>query len=106
MLRLHRITDPYEFLIDKVDGSVIMPGDFYYKDDDDGLIVNAKTLHNLKEEQRKDNYDYTLRDNAQNWKDYNEQMKEAEHELLKTEILDRKIWWHEASNNQKEEDNA
>lgn len=104
MLRLHRITDPYEFLMDKVDGSVIMPGDFYYEDDEDGLIVNAKTLYNLKEKKRKENYDYSLRDNAQSWKDYNQQMKQAEQELLKEDVLTRKVWGHEAENNEKEGD--
>jgi len=104
MLRLHRITDEYEFMKDTVTGQVIMPGDFYYQDDEDPtIIVNAKTLHDLKMKKKKDNWDYSDLNDAKSRKEYEQQLKQAEYELRKETILENKIWGHEASNYEKDE---
>lgn len=103
MLRLHRITDPYTFMKDTVTGQVIMPGDFYYQDDEDEtIIVNAKTLHDMKMKKKKDEWDYSDLNNATSRKEYEQQLREAEYELRKESILERKIWGHESSNYDKD----
>lgn len=100
MLRLHRITDPNEFRLDTVTGQVILPGDFYYVDDEDGLVVNAKTYYNLKFKKKKNEWPYTAQLNeAKSQKEYNQQLKQAEHDLLKQTVLTRKVWGKDSQNN-------
>ena len=91
MLHLKRITRFNEFLRCKVSDQIMMYGDFYYEDDEDGLIVSAKYYHDLKKQRKEENWDYSLRDGFESQKEYQDQLREAEKALFESTVLDREI---------------
>lgn len=91
MLVLKRITCANDFLMCKVSGEVICPGDFYYKDDDDGLIVRADVYHEYIKKKKESEFDYTKLNNAKSQQEYEEQLKKLEQQFLKDSLLDRKV---------------
>ncbi len=84
--------DILEFIKCKVSDQVMMYGDFYYEDTDDGLIVSATYYHELKKRKEEEEFDYTKLNNATSEKEYSELLKQAERELLEKTIFDRKIY--------------
>lgn len=88
---LKRIVEPYE--IHKCDYSeeLIIRGEFYYEDTEDGYIIKASVYHELKEKAKKETFDYSMLEKAQNEYEYREAMKLAEKELLSAGILEREI---------------
>ena len=83
----------------------MMYGDFYYEDDEDGTIVSANYYHQLKEQKKRDNFDYTILNNAKSQKEYQDQLEKAEQEYLQATILDRKMFNKTAQNYEKGYDN-
>jgi len=107
MLRLKRIVHPFDFMFDST-GEILMYGDFYYEDDEDvdthghPYRIRATTYQNLKNQRKKDNWDYTTLNNAETLRDYEKQLKDAEHELFKESVLSRKVWNKDSQNNDKD----
>ena len=69
-----------------------MYGDFYYEDDQTGKRVDAQYYHQLKEEQREENWDYTTLNEAESQRDYQEQLRELEREALSQSILNEEVF--------------
>lgn len=92
MLHLKRITHDYEFMRCHISDELIAYGDWYYEDDEDGLIVKFTVYQRIKEKRIRDTFDYSLLEKAQNEREYREQLKKAERELFETTVLDRKIY--------------
>lgn len=69
-----------------------MYGDFYYEDDQTGKRVDAQYYHQLKEEKREENWDYSTLNEAESQRDYQEQLKELEREVLSQSILNEEVF--------------
>ena len=91
MLMLHRMVDPFEVRKCDVSGEMIVYGDFYYEDTDDGVTVKATVYKKLKDEMENNRFDRTLLNKAQSDAEYKKMMQKAEQEYLKASILDRPI---------------
>ena len=107
MLRLHRLVHPFDFIFDST-GDILMYGDFYYKEDEPDengkyLIIRATTYHQLKKQRKEDNWDYTILNNAESLRDYEKQVKDAYHELVKESILEHKVWGKDSQNYARDE---
>ena len=103
MLHLHRMVYPNEALECKASGKILMPGDFYYQDDETGEIIDAQFLYQKKMERRRENWPYTQDyENAQSQRQYEQELKQAEMEALAESVLDRPIWGRESENRDKE----
>lgn len=107
MLRLKRIVHPFDMINDST-GDPMIYGDFYYEDDEDvdergqPYRIRATTYHNLKQQRREENWDYSILNNAESLKDYEQQLREAEYELFKESVLERKVWGKDSQNNDRE----
>ena len=77
MLFLKRIRRFNEFLVCDASGEVMMYGDFYYEDDQTGKIISANYYKNLKEQRKRDTFDYTILNNAQSQKRISRPIKES-----------------------------
>lgn len=102
MLFLKRIRCFNEFLVCDASGEVMMYGDFYYEDDQTGKIISANYYKNLKEQRKRDTFDYTILNNAQSQKEYQDQLKKAEQEYLTATILDEPVFGKDSQNNERE----
>lgn len=91
MLVLKRVQNFNEFLKCGLSEQVLMYGDFYYEDTDDGLIVSATYYHELKTKKEEEEFDYTKLNTATSEKEYSDMLKQAEREYLNEVIFDRKI---------------
>lgn len=91
MLWLKRIVNDYEFLRCKVSDEIIAYGDFYYEDDEDGLVIKAKVYNQLKERAKRNNFDYSQLNNAVNQREYEMMLKQAERDFHSQTILERKV---------------
>lgn len=91
MLILNRMIHPFEVRTCRISGEMIIYGDFYYEDDEDGVVIKASVYKKLQQEAREDAFDYTLYNQAKSEKEYKEMIKKAEQHYLKQTILDRKI---------------
>lgn len=80
----------------------MMYGDFYYEDDEDGLIVSASYYQSLKKKKKEEEFDQTLLNNAENWKEYEESLREKERELFESSVLDRKVYGKDSQNYERE----
>lgn len=97
MLHLKRIINDYEFLRCKISNELIAYGDYYYEDDEDGLIVKSRVYHEIKESERRSRFDYSDLEKASSEREYAEILKRAEREIFTNTILDRKIAGKEQS---------
>lgn len=91
MLWLRRNTNPYQLEKCGVSGELIAPGDFYYVDDEDGLIIKATIYKELKDRKKEDEWDYSKLNNAVNEYEYRNMLKEATRQMLYSSVLDRKV---------------
>jgi len=89
MLHLKRIQHPNEMLKCKVSGEKIYPGDYYYEDDEDGMIVRADIYRQAIREKKEKEWDYTKLNIAESVRDYEEQLKEYEKNYLASTLLQR-----------------
>lgn len=92
MLFLKRIIHPTDFFRCDASGKILMYGDFYFEDDQTGKRIDAQYYHQLKEEQRENNWDYSVLNDAENQREYQEQLKELEREALSQSILNEKVF--------------
>lgn len=91
MLYLRRNTNQYQLEKCGISGELIAPGDFYYIDDEDGLIVKATVYKELKDREKQDNWDYSKLNTATNEYEYRHLLKEATRQMLHSTILDRQV---------------
>lgn len=97
---------PLEFMKDST-GDILVYGDFYYEEDEpdeEGRYwrIRATTYHNLKQQRLQENWDYTKLNNAESWRDYDKQVKDAYAELVKESILEHKVWGKTSQNYDKD----
>ena len=79
-----------------------MYGDFYYVDNQTGKIISANYYNNLKEQRKRDTFDYTILNNAQSQKEYQDELEKAEQEYLTSTILDEPMFGEDSQNNERE----
>lgn len=91
MLRLKRVVYDYEYRNCDISGEIIGYGDFYYEDDEDGLVVKARVYHELKEREARERFDYSKLINAECQREYRELLKQAEKQLKTDTLLDRTV---------------
>lgn len=91
MLRLKRVVHFNEFLKCKVSGEVISYGDYYYEDDEDGLIVKASVYKQLQREKQREKFDYSRIQKYDNYRDYKAALVDYEREFLAKTVLERKV---------------
>lgn len=91
MLILNRMIHPFEVRTCRMTGEMIVYGDYFYEDDEDGIVIKASEYKKLQKEAKKDAFDYTLLNQAKSEKEYKEIIKKAEQSYLKQSILDRKV---------------
>lgn len=89
MLMLKRMTYFNEFIRDTVDDRIIGPGEYYYHDPDDGLIISAEHYWELKQQKMNDEWDETYYNYMENQKDYKERLRLAEQEYNQQTVLSR-----------------
>ena len=92
MLHLKRVQYFTDFLRCGVSGEIISHGDYYYEDDEDGLIIKASVYGQLKKEKREREFDYTKLNQAESHRDYQQMLKEYERSFLSETVLDRKLY--------------
>lgn len=92
-LELKRITDPYYCVKCGITRKLIAYGEFYYEDDEDGLIVDYEYHHQRK---MADKYEQALQNpELQAGADaiaYQTQMRAAERRYLDRGLLDRPVY--------------
>ncbi len=97
MLYLKRIVNDYEFLRCGISNELIAYGDYYYEDDEDGLIVKSRVYHEIKDSERRNRFDYSDLEKASSEREYSEILKRAEREIFTSTILNRTIAGKEQS---------
>lgn len=90
MLHLKRVAHFTDFLTCGVSGEMISHGDYYYQDDEDGLIIKATVYGEMKKQKREEEFDYTRLNQAEDMKDYQEELRRYEREFLAGTVFDRK----------------
>lgn len=98
MLHLKRITHFNEFIRCHASDQIMMYGDFYYEDDEDGFIVSAKYYNEIKKKAKEDKWDYSKLNYFTNDKEYQQALHEKEKELFTQSLLERKIYGNEIHN--------
>lgn len=89
MLVLKRMTYFNEFIRDTVDDRIIGPGEYYYEDDEDGLIISAEHYWELKKQKMESEWDDSYYNYMEGQKDYKERMRQAEQAYNQKTVLDR-----------------
>lgn len=91
MLHLKRVVNFNDFLRCKVSGDVIGYGDYYYEDDEDGLIVKATVYKAMKREEKLRKFSYEKLEKAESQLEYRQALRDYEREFLAQGLLDRKL---------------
>lgn len=91
MLHLKRVQYFTDFMRCKISGEIISHGDYYYEDDEDGLIVKATVYREMLDEKRNNEFDYSKLQKAETQREYQEALKEYERQFLSQTLLDRKV---------------
>lgn len=88
---LKRIVEPYQIEKSDYTGELIIRGEYYYEDTEDGYKIKASEYHELEMAKKKETFDYSELERMQNQNEYEAAMKLAEKEFLAAGILERKI---------------
>jgi hypothetical protein len=91
MLHLKRVIHFNDFIRCKVSGDIISYGDFYYEDDEDGLIVKATVYKAMLKEQKLNEFNYEKLQRAESQMEYQQALKEYERQFLTQTLLERKV---------------
>lgn len=91
MLHLKQVTQPFAWERDHLTGDYIKAGEFYYWDDDDGLVVSLKTYRKFKEAKRLEDWDYSRLENAESQYEYEQAIKDQTRQYNMETLLDRKV---------------
>ena len=96
MLHLKRVTQRYEFIKCKISGKIMTYGDWYYEDDDDGLIVDAIVYKDMERKQREEDWDYSRIQLAENEREYREKLREMQRKHLQETLLNREVAYNKS----------
>ena len=66
-------------------------GDYYYIDDQDGVRIKATVYKELKEKQKRENWDYSQLNQAKSEAEYKSRLNDMTRQILGATILDRKV---------------
>lgn len=91
MLHARQVDQPYTWERDHITGDYIMYGEWYYWDDEDGLIVSVRTYNKMKEEKRRAEWDYSRLEEAQSEQEYRQMLQEHIREIQTESLLNRKV---------------
>ena len=91
MLHLKRVQYFNEWIRCKVSGRILSWGDWYYEDDEDGLVVCALEYKKMQQERKEEQWDYSRIQMAENEREYKQRLKELEREHIKKTLLDRQM---------------
>lgn len=91
MLWLRRSIHFNELMKCDVSGEHIYPGDYYYIDDTDGIKIKATVYKQLKDKAKREQWDYSKINQAQNEADYRRMLKDATMQMLAETVLERKV---------------
>ncbi|PTY93054.1 hypothetical protein [Heyndrickxia sporothermodurans] len=91
MLHLKRVLHFNDFIRCKISGDIISYGDFYYEDDEDGLIVKATVYKAMQEEKRLNEFNYEKLEKAESQLEYQQALKEYERQFLTQTLFERKV---------------
>ncbi len=91
MLRLYQVDQPFTWERDHITGEYITYGQFYYKDDTDGLVISRKTYKEAKEAKRRAEWDYSRLERAESQREYEQAMRDATRAFKAETLLDREI---------------
>jgi hypothetical protein len=75
----------------KISGEFIPPGEYYYEDDEDGLIVKADVYRRLLDEKIKNEFNYDKLNKATSQMEYAQALILAEKNYFTATLFDRKI---------------
>lgn len=89
MLMLKRMRFFNEFIRDSIDDRIIGPGEYYYEDSEDGVIISAEHYWELKKQKMEDEWDETYYNQMESQKDYKEKLRQAEQAYNQRTILER-----------------
>lgn len=89
MLILKRMRYFNEFIRDTVDDRIIGPGEYYFYDPDDGLIISAEHYWELKKQRMEDEWDESWYKTMESERDYKERLRKAEQQYNERTVLDR-----------------
>lgn len=91
MLFLKRNIHFNEVMKCSISKELIIYGDYYYEDDEDGAIIKATVYAQMKKEQKEAEFNFSRLNRAEAQRDYEAVLKEYEREYLQKTILDRPI---------------
>lgn len=92
MLRLKRNQYFNEFYKCKISNEVIYPGEWYYEDDEDGLIVKATVYKRILDDYNNKNFDYSKLNQLQSQEEYRQQLVKQMRAENYASLLDRKVY--------------
>ena len=92
MLRLKRNQLFNEFYKCGISNEIIYPGEWYYEDDEDGLIVKATVYKRISDEHKDRNFDYSKLEQLQSQEEYRIKLKEQMQASNYASLLDRKVY--------------
>lgn len=91
MLHMKRVDQPFTWERDHITGDYIRFGEWYYWDDEDGLVVSLRTYRQFKRQKELDTFDYTRLNQAASQREYEEILKESTRIHNMETLLDRRI---------------
>lgn len=91
MLFLKRIQYFNECEKDSTTGELITWGQWYYEDDEDGFIISLDNYYEQLRKKKEQTFDYSRLSNAQNEKEYREELRKAEQSMALNSLFQRKI---------------
>lgn len=74
-----------------VSGDIIIAGELYYEDDEDGVIIKADVYHDMKRKQVEDNWDYSVINEAKSEAEYRRKLQEYSKQILSQSVLNRPL---------------
>ena len=95
MLHLKRVQYFTDHLKCSISGRTISWGDYYYEDDEDGVIISGIEMARIKKEKRENAF-YERNQHRLNaledYRDYKEAVKDYERQFLEQDVRGRKIF--------------
>lgn len=91
MLYLKRNRRFNELIKCQISNEYIYPGDYYYEDDTDGLIVKATVYKDMKNREKFNKINYEKINNAQSENNYRQMLNDYTKQILSDSLLYRKV---------------
>ena len=80
-----------EFYMCAISNEIIYPGEWYYEDDEDGLIVKATVYKQILKEAKAAEFDYSKLNQLSSQEEYRQKLKENLRMSNYSSLLDRKV---------------